>query len=169
MEFGRYLMNHVIGFTPFWGKLMLGDLGRHGNSNVYQAWSEKFGKIPCVANVTTTQAIIEKHNDSMKNVYLKRKNGRSDEVVDDLSLTKISQYELEKSWQGKSNTTGNTIEKQKTAVNSTKTQKSAVKIRGISMETFKKKKLLKGPGYYQRPRKRQGACATKSELPNAWT
>ena len=79
---------------------MLGDLGRHGNSNIYQAWSEKFEKFPCVTHVTKTQAIIEKHNDSLKNIYLKRKNGRLDEVVDDLSLAKISlhrQYELEKS------------------------------------------------------------------------
>ena len=71
----------MVGTMPLWSNLFLGDIGRHGKTDVYKHWSEKFGALPCITYITRTKGIIEKRHVSLKHMYLNNKNARIDEVI----------------------------------------------------------------------------------------
>ena len=57
-----------------------------------------YASLPCITTETRTQGLIEKHNDSLKNVYLKKQNDRLDSVIQSLYAVHMSlkrQYEIE--------------------------------------------------------------------------
>ena len=73
----------------FWSNMLLGDISRHGNGEVYTTWRDKFGDAPCVKNPIKTQAIIENRHKNLKHAHLKRKDGRLDEVAKELYTAKV--------------------------------------------------------------------------------
>ena len=92
----------MMGLSCLWSNLMRGNLGRHGNNIAYKDWEAKYASLPCITNVTRTQGLIEKHNDSLKHVYLNKKNARLDVVVQNLYGVHFSikrQFEIETSRQ----------------------------------------------------------------------
>ena len=62
-DYLNYILNNML----------LGNIGRHGKGQVYTNWSLKYSKKQCVTNITKIQGIIEKHNDSLKHIYLNKK------------------------------------------------------------------------------------------------
>ena len=74
----NYLLNNMIGLTPLWCNALLGDIGRHGDGEAYVNWSNNFSQRKCITSVTKTQRIMEIYNDSLKNVFLNKKNDRID-------------------------------------------------------------------------------------------
>ena len=109
--------------------------------------------LPCTTEVTKTQGLIEKHNDSPKNVYLEKKKGRLDEVLPALYAAHISlkrQYEIEASRQ--------TPQKKRT-------HSTGEKLFTRSTEKFTKRKNL-GKGFYQNPKK--VPPVKTSQLPEEW-
>ena len=70
-----------MGLACMWSSMMRGNLGRHGKNNFYKKWEKKYGRLPAVKEDVRTQGLIEKHNDSVKNVYLDKKNDRLDAII----------------------------------------------------------------------------------------
>ena len=73
-------MNNWCGLIPLWTSLHLGDQGRHGNSEVYLAWSQHFIERDCVKDPPRTQGIIELHNKSVKHISNYSKKDPVDKV-----------------------------------------------------------------------------------------
>ena len=71
----------MIGLTPLWCNALLGDIGRYGDGEAYINCSNNFRQRKCITSLTNTQGIIEKYNDSLKNVFLNKKNDRVDSVI----------------------------------------------------------------------------------------
>ena len=137
-DYLNYILNNMIGLAPLWRNMLLGNIGRHGKGEVYTNWSLKYSKKQCVTNITKTQGIIEKH-DSLKHIYLNKKNDRIDSVVQRLYLSKLSfqrQYCMETSRQ----------------TPKSRRRKPPRKIFKLPTEKFKQKKNS-GQGFYQSPRK----------------
>ena len=117
----------------------LGDRGRHGTSEVYINWSNKFGSYDCVVNPPKTQGIVELHQKSAKHISLNSKRERIDNVISSLCIhkkSKLRQFEIAKS------------RMKKTEVDSDKI-KDTLPFK-ISKEKWSKKKQYKGPGYFQK-------------------
>ena len=72
-DYLNYNLNNMICLAPLWCNMLLGNIGRHGKGEVYTNWSLKYSKKQCVTNITKTQGIIEKHNNSVKHIYLNKK------------------------------------------------------------------------------------------------
>ena len=70
--------------------MMRGNLGRHDKSNVYKDWQNKYAALPCISDITRTQGLIEKHNDSLKHIYLNKNNECLDAVIPSLFVAHVS-------------------------------------------------------------------------------
>ena len=93
-----YILNNILGLACLRTDMMRGDLGRHGVTEEYEEWSKTYESMSCITTETRTQGLIEKHNASLKNVYLEKKNDRLDSVIQSLYAVHISlkrQYEIE--------------------------------------------------------------------------
>ena len=89
-EFALYLLNNWCGLLPLWSDLHLGDQGRHGRSEIYRMWSDKFADRDCVQNPPRTQGIVEFHHKSLKHITMNSKRERIDSVVGNLLISKKS-------------------------------------------------------------------------------
>ena len=68
-------------WLPLWASLHLGNQGRHGSTEVYEQWTNKFWDAECVKNPPKTQGIIELHQKSAKHITMNSKRERPDNVV----------------------------------------------------------------------------------------
>ena len=91
-SFAKYFLENWCGLIPFWTSVHLGDQGRHGKTEPYRLWSEKFAKRSCVIGTPRTQGIIEFHNKSVNHITLSSKRNRLDGVVSNLLVAKISKH-----------------------------------------------------------------------------
>ena len=129
----------MLGLVCLWSDMMRDDLGRHGVTKVYDEWSKTYSSLPCITTETRTQGLIEKHNDSQKNVYLRKKSDRLDSVIQSLYAVHMSlkrQYEIESARQ--------TPRKD--------SQRENEKLFTFSSEKFKVKRNS-GKGFYQNQRR----------------
>ena len=69
----NYIIKYIIALAPMWSNLLLGDIGRHGTSDVYKTWSKRNNQMQCVINPTKTQGFVEKQRSSEKCVYVAKK------------------------------------------------------------------------------------------------
>ena len=139
--FAEYLLNNWCGLLPLWTSLHLGDQGRHGDTEVYEQWSNKFSQLDCVKDPPKTQGIIEFHQKSVKHIAMNSKRDRLDEVIRSLYISKKSklrQLEICKS-------------RQKVSLPEDKVKNTVPS--KIVVEKWGKKKQYKGPGYYQQNKK----------------
>ena len=127
---------------PFWTSVHLGDQGRHGKTEPYRLWSEKFAKRSCVIDPPRTQGIIEFHNKSVKHITLNSKRNRLDGVVSNLLVAlKISKHRQFEIVQSRKKSSSKNKEKAKDNLPKT-----------ISKDNWSKrgkKKLSAGPGFFQ--------------------
>ena len=140
--YAEYFLNNWCGLLPFWTSLHLGDQGRHGCTDVYVRWSNKFSSCDCVRDPPKTQGIVEFHQKSVKHITMNSKRQRLDDVVANLFIfkkSKLRQLEISKSRKKVSE-----VEKDKV--------KDSVSSK-IVTEKWRKKKQHKGPGYFQKNRK----------------
>ena len=138
-RYAEYICNNWCGLLPLWTSLHLGDNGRHGNSDIYLRWSDKFQSIDCVINPPRTQGIVEFHQFSAKHISMNSRRERVDDVVKNLHLAKISKRRLFQVAKSRRKATGDKIKD--TLPNK------------IATEKWKKKKLSQGPGFFQKNRK----------------
>ena len=99
-----------------------------------------------ITEITRTQGLIEKHNDSLKNIYLNKKHGRLDEVLPEIYSLHISlqrQFEITKT-----------------------RRKQDERFFTLSTEKFKKTIKNPGQGIYQHPRKVKSFKL--EDLPEEW-
>ena len=99
-EYALYFLNNWCGLLPLWSSLHLGDQGRHGTSECYRNWSQKFSHRECVQDPPRTQGIVEFHNKSVKHISMNSKRERIDSVVGNLFVAKklkLRQLEIVKS------------------------------------------------------------------------
>ena len=129
----------MLGLAPLWINALLGDIGRHGQSEHYQSWTEKFRERQCILNCTKTQGIIEKHHQSIKQIFLDQKNGRVDQVIRQLYMAKKAlhrQYKIQSSGKHSTKREGQKLKQDK--------------LFNSPNEKFKPPKNS-GKGYYQSP------------------
>ena len=99
-SYADYFLNNWCGLLPFWTSLHLGDQGRHGSSDIYIRWSNKFSSYDCITNPPKTQGIVEYHKKSVKHITMNSKRQRRDDVEANLFIakkSKLRQSEIAKS------------------------------------------------------------------------
>ena len=89
-NFVSYILNNWCWLIPLWTSHHLGDQGRQGTSDPYQAWSMHFKERTCIKDPPRTQGIIEFHNKSVKHITLNSKRDRVDKIIDNLFVAKNS-------------------------------------------------------------------------------
>ena len=135
-------MNNWCGLLPLWTSLHLGNQGRHGSTEVYEQWTNKFCDAECVKNPPKTQGIIELHEKSAKHITMNSKRERLDNVVSNFYLakkSKLRQFEICKS-------------RKKVCVPDENKIKDSLSSK-IVTEKWRKRKQHKGPGYFQKKQK----------------
>ena len=158
----------MLGLSCLWTNMMVGDLGRHGETKPYADWRQKFGEIDCIVRPTRTQGLVEKHHDSLKNVFLEQKNCRLDVVIPKLALASKSlkrQYDIRKSRpKPKINKVKKTVaNKSKIKIKLKQSKKRGVR---LATERFKGKNKASGKGFYQQA---PPAKEVITELPQEWS
>ena len=139
-DYALYFLNNWCGLLPLWSSLHLGDQGRHGTSECYKNWSQKFSSRECVKDPPRTQGIVEFHHKSVKHISMNSKRERIDSVVANLFVAKKSkmrQLEIVKSRKSKNKDDQEKIKD--------------VFPKKIATEKWskRKKKISAGPGFFQ--------------------
>ena len=139
----------MIGMASLWSSLLLGDISRHGSTASYLKWSQNYAHLPCIIKETRTQGIIERHNKSLKRIYLTQKNDRLDDVIQNLFTVKDALY--------KEHEIQSIRQKSKP-----KRNKKNMKRARYEQEKWKPPKISDGLGFYQTPPKKRKI----SEIPH---
>ena len=140
--FAEYLLNNWCGLLPLWTSLHLGDQGRHGASDIYKGWSNKFKHFDCVKDPPKTQGIIEFHHKSVKHITMNSKRERVDNVISNLYIakkSKLRQLEISKSRKGSIS-----LRKEE------KIKDTMPKTIVTEKWNKRKRKQAKGPGFFQK-------------------
>ena len=131
-----------MAYFPLWTSLHLGNQGRHGSTDVYEQWANKFCDAECVKNPPKTQGIIELHQKSAKHITINSKRERLDNVVSNFYLSKKSklrQLEICKS-------------RKKVCVPDENKIKDSLPSKIVTGK-WRKRKQHEGPGYLKKNRK----------------
>ena len=141
----------MIGMASLWSSLLLGDISRHGSTASYLKWSQNYAHFPCIIKETRTQGIMERHNKS-----LTQKNGRLDDVIQNLFTVKDALY--------KEHEIQSSRQKSKP-----KTNKKNLKRARYEEEKWKPPKISDGLGFYQTPPKKSKISQIPQvKLPVKW-